>query len=335
MKQMSRTLLALDIGGTKLAAALANPDGKLLSEASCPTDREAPADEVLDALLRLARLCAEGGCPPALRCEAAKTSEGSRPVAAGVSFGGPVDYERGLAVTCHHLAGWDNYPLKARLEERLGMPCLMDNDANVAALGEAVFGAGRGHGNLLYLTVSSGIGGGVIIDGEIYRGATSLAGEIGHTIVRPGGPRCTCGRRGCLEAIASGWSIAGRVQRLLARRPHAPPIADKATGEITAADVAHAAGEGHAVAAQVMNEAAEALAFAIAAAVNILNPSLVILGGGVAKAGDVLFVPLRRAFNELVFGPSGQAVQILPAQLEDKSALFGAVALARRAAGCQ
>jgi glucokinase len=312
------TLLALDIGGTKLAAALADSDGKLLSEASCPTDREATADAVLDALLQLAHEMMRG--------------QAQEPTAAGVSFGGPVDYDNGLAVTCHHLAGWDNYPVKARVEERLGVPCLVDNDANVAAFGEAVFGAGRGHRNLLYLTVSSGIGGGVIIGGEIYRGSTSLAGEIGHTIVRIGGPKCTCGRRGCLEAIASGWSIARRAQRLLRRRPGVPPIAGKPPGDVTAADVAKAAGEGHALAVAVMDEAAGALAFGIAAAVNILNPSLVVLGGGVAKAGEVLFVPLRRKFSELVFEPSGRTVQVVPAELGDKSALFGAVALAQEAA---
>jgi glucokinase len=315
---MSHTLLALDIGGTKLAAALADQDGKLLSEASRPTDRQATADAVLDSLLQLAQQMLSG-LP-------------QEPSAAGVSFGGPVDYDRGLAVTCHHLLGWENYPVKRRVEERLGMPCLVDNDANVAAFGEAVFGAGRGHKNILYLTVSSGIGGGVIIGGEIYRGSTSLAGEIGHTIVRIGGPKCTCGRRGCLEAIASGWSIARRAKRLLAKRPGAPPIAGKPTGDVAAADVALAASQGHPLAASVMDEAAGALAFGIAAAVNILNPSLVVLGGGVAKAGDVLFVPLRRKFSELVFQPSGQTVQILPAQLEDESAIFGAVALARQAA---
>src|SRR6185437_1068340 len=185
--------LGLDFGGTKLAAGLADESGRLVAFGRCPTDPAAGRDGAIAALRRLV--------------ETFPTSDGA-PTASGVSFGGPVDPVCRRTLLSHHGPGWEEFALVDRVEEIWRSPAKMENDANAAALGECRYGAGRGYRHVLYLTVSTGIGAGIVIDGELYRGARGLSGELGNTIVMPGGPRCPCGKRGCLEAVASGPSIA-------------------------------------------------------------------------------------------------------------------------------
>jgi glucokinase len=315
---MADLYLGLDIGGTKLAVGIANAEGRVLADAAEPTDPTSRPGDVVEALYRMSQaVCAKAGV-------------GLRDLrAVGISYGGPVDYPAGVTVTCHHLQGWEKVPLVRMVEERFGLPAAMDNDANAAALAEAVFGAGRGHTHLLYLTVSSGIGGGIIIEGEIYRGATSMAGEIGHMTVKPDGPVCTCGRRGCLEAMASGWSIARRAQEAAAAWPGESAL--KRLAEITAQAVAQAAEAGDALALEIMRETADNLAFGIGAGVNLLNPTLVVIGGGVSQAGEVLFGPLREALGRYALKENAQAVRVAPAALGAQVGVLGGVALARSA----
>jgi len=307
--------LGLDIGGTKMAVGIADAQGRLAADAAEPTDPAWRPGDVVEALHRMSQgVCGEAGV------------EMQDLRAVGISYGGPVDYAAGVTVTCHHLEGWENVPLVRLVEERFGLPAAMDNDANAAALAEAVFGAGKGHTHLLYLTVSSGIGGGIIIDGEIYRGATSMAGEIGHTTVKPDGPVCTCGRRGCLEALASGWSIARRATEKAREWPGESAL--KGEGEITAQAVARAADGGDALALEIMRETADYLAFGIGAGVNLLNPTLVVLGGGVSQAGAVLFDPLREALGKYALKENAAAVEVAPAALGAQVGVLGGVALA-------
>lgn len=312
---MAEAYLGLDIGGTKLAVGVAEADGRVLSLVRQMTDREARPADFVTILAAMAR-------------EACDTA-GVVPAAAGICYGGPVNYAKQTTVTCHHLAGWEDVPLTAMVRRELGIDrVVMDNDGNAAALAEQMFGAGRGHRELFYLTVSSGIGGGVIIGGCIYRGATSMAGEIGHTVVEPGGAACTCGRRGCLEAMASGWSIARRAEEAVAAGRAAGSGLGKLRGKIEAHDVARLAAAGDRLAGELLEETADYLGRGISAAVNILNPSIVVLGGGVGKSGECLFAPLRAAVDRYALKENAAAVTVAPAGLGDAAGVLGGVALA-------
>ncbi|UCH36752.1 MAG: ROK family protein [Armatimonadota bacterium] len=308
-------VIALDIGGTKLAAGIVARSGEVLASRRLETDRSAQPPAIMDTLESMGRGLLDDTDGPA--------------DAIGISYGGPVDYHSGVTVTCHHLDGWEGIHLRDEMESRLAAPAFMDNDANAAALAEAMFGAGKGHDYLLYLTVSSGIGGGIIAGGRVYRGATGMAGEIGHTTVLPDGPQCTCGRRGCLEALASGWSIARRAREAIAAGETDSRLAAMADEEpLTAQAVAAAAVAGDALALRIINETAEFLALGIGAAVNLLNPTLVVIGGGVSKSGAVLFDPLRVRLRNYVLDANYEAMSVVPAALGDDVGLLGGAALA-------
>jgi glucokinase len=236
--------------------------------------------------------------------------------AIGVSFGGPVNWAAGRVILSHHVPGWEDTPLVEILRGRYGAPVAMDNDANTAALGEWRFGAGVGCDSLLYITVSTGIGGGWVLSGQIYRGADSMAGEIGHLAVDPTGPECVCGKRGCVEAIGSGTNIA-RAMNAHARRNESGWTAEKVNREAEAGDPA---------AIQVMETAARALGIGIGYAITLMNPQKVIVGGGVANAGQIYWRTLRATAAEYVLPQ--MRVEIVPAALGGDSPLWGAVALA-------
>jgi len=310
-----RPVLALDIGGTKLTAGVIAHQGEVVAHCARPTDAGASPPEMLETLLEMA----EEVLPRA-------PAEWNGLSAIGISFGGPVDFARGRTITCHHLAGWEGIPLRELVAERAGLPVVMDNDANAAALGETVFGAAKGCRHVLYLTVSTGIGAGLILDGGVYRGADSMAGEMGHMVVAPGGPVCTCGRRGCLEAVAAGPAIAAAAREGLAHHPESV-LAATPPGEITARHVAEAA-ESDALAARVMAQAGEYLGMGIACAVNLINPEVVVVGGGVSRSGDLLLGPAREAVAGLAAAESTRHLRIVPGALEPLGALLGAAALA-------
>jgi glucokinase len=311
-------VLALDLGGTKLAAGVITPEGRLLAEATGPTEAAALPAEVLALQFALAeRALEEAGL-------AYRDLSG-----VGVSFGGPVDFPSGKTVTCHHLIGWENLPLRDLIAARTGLPTVMDNDANAAALGETVFGAAKGCEHVLYVTVSTGIGAGLVLNGTLHRGANSMAGELGHTLVAPRGPECTCGRRGCLEAVAAGPAIALAARKALAKGEASAMRAFKPK-EITARHVAEAASDDP-LAAAIMEQAGEYLGLAIAGAVNLVNPEMVVIGGGVSQAGECLLKPLRKAVKRNAVPESVHDLRIVPAALGLRSALFGAGALGR---GC-
>jgi len=296
--------LGLDFGGTKLAAGIADEAGRLLVQDRRPTDAEAgPA-----------------GAVAAFQEMVSGFGAVARDVSSiGISFGGPVNTERTHTLLSHHGPGWEDFPLVARVADIWGLPVTMDNDANACALGEVRFGAGRGQRNVLYVTVSTGIGGGIVVDGELYRGARGISGEIGHTIVRPDGPPCACGKLGCLEATSAGPAIA--LAYLLASGI-----------ETTAEGVFARAREGNGSAHHVLNAAIRSLGIGLANAINLLDPDLVVVGGGVSKAGDALFGPLRDAVREFCAPSPPDAVPIVSAELGDAVGILGAVALAQSAA---
>jgi len=319
--------LALDFGGTKLAAGLvAWRSGQLLRQARCATSCDRGARGQIADMLELVQ---------SLRLSPA---EWAAVTAAGVSIGGPVDAEAGMVLQSHHVVGWEGLPLGAELQRHLRRPVLMENDANAVALGEYRYGAGRGVPDLVYLTISTGIGGGIILGGRLWRGSHGLAGEVGHMAVRPGGPLCTCGNRGCLEALAAGPAIARRAREALAAggggsrtAPTALALAGGDAAAIAAEHVFRAARQGDAAAAQVVAAACEDLGLGIAMLASIVDPARVILGGGVAKAGEQLLVPVRAAFARHAPPNLAGRVAIVQAAALDEGGLLGAAALVAQA----
>ncbi|MCI0648370.1 MAG: ROK family protein [Chloroflexi bacterium] len=317
-------LLALDFGGTKHTAAVWVP-----GEAGWRAHRRAFSPPGADAGYDIGTMLAL----------AREALSGARPAAVGVSFGGPVDFDRGVVRLSHHVSGWEDVPLQQLLETEFGAPAAVDNDANAAALGEHRFGAGRGLDSLLYVTVSTGVGGGWILAGRPWRGAGGLAGEIGHTVVDPAGPLCLCGKRGCVERLASGpymaqdW-LAGQEEEGEMSWPGQLRGQGAATGgrgerEVTGAMVAEWAAGGDALAQKILERGAWALGVGIGNAVNLVNPQRVILGGGVTKAGEAWWAAVRHAARETALPEV--AVEIAPAALGDDAPLWGAAALAREA----
>ena len=328
-------LLALDFGGTKLSAALVNraalrsgrPRWADLRREWTPADADAAYE--LAAMTRMA----------------SEVLAGRAPAAVGVSFGGPVDYATGIVRLSHHVRGWENFPLRERLAAEFGAPAVVDNDANVAALGEHRFGAGRGVDDLLYVTVSTGVGGGWVLGGRVWRGHAGMAGEIGHTIVDLDGPLCLCGNRGCVERLASGPYMAADYELVKGRkgagergnnddRPqatdHSPPASRRPSSDgrrpLTGRDVAEAAAGGDELAADILLRGARALGTGIGNAANLINPRLFILGGGVTKSGETWWAEVRRAARAAAL-PEVH-FDIIPAELGDDAPLWGAVALA-------
>ena len=306
----------VDIGGTKIALALAGTDGRVEEKTRFPT-RVADGPRVI-----LERVFSE--------IERMLESCGARLAAVGVGCGGPLDRQRGLILSPPNLPGWDEFPVVALLRERFGVPVLLDNDANAAALGEHCYGAGRGLKHLVYITISTGIGGGVIVRNKLVHGVYDGAGEVGHMTVLPDGPLCGCGARGCLEALCSGTSIARRAaERLAAGEESLLSSLDAA--EVTAQAVALAAREGDAMASKVWYDTIRHLSVGVGNIFHALAPEAVIIGGGVSTAGDQLFEPLREQVRARVRMLPPDRINILQASLGGDSGIHGAVILGQAA----
>ncbi len=315
MSDRQPLILALDFGGTKHAAgALSWGERQWHKRQSVLSPPQAGASVDLQIMRSLAR----------------KVLQGAQPDAIGVSFGGPVDASTGIVRLSHHVPGWENTPLKQQLETEFNAPVSVDNDANVAALGEHRFGAGQGYNSLLYITISTGVGGGWILNQQLWHGADGMAGEIGHTVVDPTGPECLCGKRGCVERLASGPYIAQQARELLKLQPHRGQILRQLVNDnlhaINAALVSQAASQGDGLAQEVLQEAAWALGVALGNAANLINPYCFILGGGVMKSGKAFFEKIKRVARETALPEV--YLEILPAALGDEAPLWGAVALA-------
>jgi len=308
-------LLVLDFGGTKHTAAVI-----AAGEREWQARRQVFSPPGADAAYDLATM----------RALAWELLAGERPAAIGVSFGGPVDASTGTVRLSHHVPGWENTPLRAILEAEFGAPTSVDNDANVAALGEHRFGAGQGTESLMYITVSTGVGGGWVLNGQPWRGADGMAGEIGHTVVDPHGPLCLCGKRGCVERLASGPYIAQRAREWLETQPERGQVLRKLAGQnlqaVTAQLVSQAAAQGDGLAWEALEVAAWALGVGIGNAANLVNPQRFILGGGVTKAGERFWEVVRRTARQTAL-PEVH-FEVVPAALGDDAPLWGAVALA-------
>lgn len=321
IKQQELPVLAVDLGGTKIIAAIVSNQGQILAKEYCLTlANEGPQSVINRIFSAIDHLLS------------AKSINLSQLNSISLAAPGAIDLDSGLVTLSPNLPDWHDIPLRDIVKEKYRVSTFLLNDASAATLGEHRFGAGKGIKNLIYLTVSTGIGGGIIIDGELYSGACGDAGEIGHMTIDVNGPKCSCGNIGCLEILASGTAVAREAIRRISQGEKSS-LAELVSGNIegiTAEEVDIAARDGDSLAMEVISQAATYLGVGMVNLVNIFNPEMIIVGGGMAKMGDRLLNPARQVVMDRVFPLLAQAVCIVPAQLGEDAGVLGAAVFARQ-----
>lgn len=319
---MGSNVIGVDMGGTKILAAVVNAEGKILGTAKIPTKADKGASVVIDRIAHCIQKAVD---------KSRVARESIRAV--GIGAPGPLDPGTGVVIFAPNL-GWTDVPLKTELENRVGIPTFVDNDVNVGTLGEHAFGAGKGVSTLVGIFVGTGIGGGIIMNGELFHGASKTAGEIGHIIVKAGGPRCGCGRRGCLEALASRTAITRQLQRAIVKKGKKSILPSLTGGDlklIRSGVLAKALRRNDKLTVKVFKKATKYLGIGIASIVNFLNPEMIVLGGGVVEALDDSFLDAIADVVEAYALPNTlSGVQIVKARLGDDAGILGAAALARQ-----
>jgi glucokinase len=310
-----------------------NPDIVVIAGGVMPTDgtreiamRMTPtrADQGSDAVVgRIAQMIED----VIAQTRAETGAERSDFIGVGIGSPGPLDRERGVVIVTPNL-GWRDFPLRDEVSARVGLPATLDNDANCATLGEWWCGAAKGGRNVVGLTIGTGIGGGLILEGKLYHGASDIAGEIGHTTIDSTGRRCKCGNYGCLEAYASGTAIAERAREVLDVDGQSilHDLVDGDVSRITAQTVFEASKRGDPVAMEVVRDTAHFLGVGVSNLLNVFNPDIVVIAGGVTQAGDMLFEPLRAEVRRRAFKPAVDACRIVPGALPLSAGVVGAVA---------
>jgi glucokinase len=317
----TKYIVGVDLGGTNIVVGAMPEDGsRQLAVRSTATHAEQGAEAVVD---RIASMVNE------VITDVMQTENATKADFLGVGVGapGPLDRERGVVVVAPNL-GWRDFPLRDSISERVGLPVTLDNDANCATMGEWWQGAAQGARNVVGITIGTGIGGGVILDGKLYHGSSDVAGEIGHTTIDSTGRYCRCGNYGCLEAYASGPAIALRAREALERDEVSMlrRMVDNKLGDLTAATVYAAANAGDSLALEVVRDTARFLGTGIGNLLNILNPDVVVITGGVTQAGEPLFEPLRAEVKRRAFRPAVDACRIVMGSLRSSAGMVGAVA---------
>ncbi|OGC41434.1 hypothetical protein A2548_08175 [candidate division WOR-1 bacterium RIFOXYD2_FULL_41_8] len=287
-------VVGIDLGGTKIAGVLTSPSGKILMDVNIPTEAKKGKKQVIHNIKKAIHMPMQ--------------SRKVKLKAIGIGAPGPILFEKGIVIDAPNLPGWNKVHLKEILEKEFKTDVFVDNDANCAALAEAWFGAGKEAHNFIYMTVSTGIGGGIIIDKKLYHGAIGSAGEFGHVIIDPNGAKCGCGNTGCLEAMASGTAL----KNLLGM--------DALSAEL-------AARQGDKKAQAAIAEIAHYLAIGIGNLVNIFNPEMVVIGGGLSNMRELLFNPIRQEFKNYALKLPARSVKIVKAKLGTKAGMLGAAAL--------
>ena len=313
--------LGIDLGGSKILTAVIDRQGKMLSRDQAVTPAKEGHEAVIGSIVQSAHRALEQACD---------TVSGVATV--GVGAPGLANPETGILLTSPHLPGWRDIPLRDIIQERLGRKTFLINDANAAALGELYFGAARGARNFIYITLSTGIGGGIVVNGRIYSGASGAAGEVGHMTIDDDGPLCNCGNRGCWETLASGTALA-REARQRIKEGAGTAILAYAGGDaerVTAEVIHRAAQQGDSLAEELIARTAYYVGVGLANLVNIFNPELIVIGGGLSNIGDMLFEPAFKVAGERAYQESFRAVRFAPAELGGNSGVIGAAAYARR-----
>jgi glucokinase len=301
---LRRFALGIDIGGTQIRAALVDEQGVVVNRGSVATNGPGGPNVIVQQAVQIAK-------------EVSANVAQDQIAAIGVCAPGPLDSDTGIVLDIATLPGWQNYPLRSNLSDAFGRSVMLENDGIAAAFGEWKHGAGRGVNNLVYVTVSTGLGGGVVVDGHLLRGNRGMAGHVGHMMIDPKGPRCGCGGRGCFEAFASGTNFA---------------IAGRAKGFANSEAIVDAARNGDAVALALVDEEARYLGYGFASLMHLYSPQRLIMGGGVSKALDLLMPGIRGQINDVAM-PAFRGAEIVPALLGDNCGLVGVAGLALEKAG--
>lgn len=305
-----RTVVSVDLGGTNIRLGIVDAGGRILRRRRVRMFDAKTKAGLYGALSDLIMSFIESGAPAA------------SPKGVGVGFAGPTRAKDGFVYFSPNIGQLSDLDIGRRLESRLGIPVLIQNDANCAALGEYWCGAGQGAASLFLFTLGTGVGGSLIIDGKLWEGSHGIAGEIGHTVIDMNGPRCRCGSRGCLETLASATAmIRGYTRRGGGRT-------GSEVENLTAKAIAEMAKRGDSVARDVVLSAAKALGIGIANVFNLINPELILIGGGVSRAGSILIAPAVRHARSAIFGPLRDGLKVRRARLGDAAALIGAAYLA-------
>ena len=308
--------IGIDVGGTNVKIALVDDNGKIIYSNSVPTYAKMGYEYTVNNIKQAIR---------DLMKETNTTTSDIEGI--GFDFPGQVDCKTGVVKLAPNIPGWVNVPIAQMIEDEFHIPTRIDNDVRCAALGELKFGAGKGCENFICITVGTGIGSGIVINGKVVRGATNAAGELGHIKLQMnGGPICGCGDTGCLEAFASGPAIVAMAQEYIkgGKSTKFREMAAAEGGEITPYMVAKAAEEGDPVAKRIFEIVGEYIGIGLTSVINLLNPEKVIIGGGVAESGELLLAPIRKTIKERAMVVSGNAVEIVPAQLGNSAGVIGA-----------
>jgi glucokinase len=317
----TRYVIGVDLGGTNIVVGVMPEDGsREIAMRAQPTRADLGPEVVVDRIVQMIE-----DAILVTRAETGATREDFLGV--GVGAPGPLDRQRGVVVVAPNL-GWRNLPLRDLIADRVGLTATLDNDANCATLGEWWTGAAKGAQHVIGITIGTGIGGGIILDGRLFHGASDVAGEIGHTTIDSNGRRCKCGNYGCLEAYTSGPAIAERAREALeiGQASMLPDMVQGRVDRITAQTVYEASERGDVVAREVVRDTARFLGAGIANLLNIFNPDVVVVAGGVTQAGEALFEPLNAEVRRRAFRPAVDACRIVPGILPGTAGVVGAVA---------
>ncbi len=318
---MSTNVVGVDMGGTKILSAVIDAEGNILGTAKLSTKAAEGASAVMDRIAESIRKAID------------KSGVNEASIAAiGIGAPGPLDPATGVVIFAPNL-GWRDVPLKAELEARTGVPTFVDNDVNVGTFGEHAFGAAQGVQNVVGIFVGTGIGGGIILNGELFHGASKTAGEVGHIIVKAGGPRCGCGTRGCLEAIASRTAMAKQFRKAIEKKGKKSVLTKLTDGDLSiirSGVLVKAIQANDKLTLKVFKKVTRYLGIGVGSIVNFLNPDMIVLGGGVVEALDDTFIDNIRSYAEKYALPNTlSGVEIVRAKLGDNSGILGAAALAR------
>ena len=308
MFDLSRPVGAIDLGGTSVRAAVVDVNGGITGFVAGATEASQGPDAVIDRIVAVLR--------NSLTRAAVDISE---LVAVGIGAPGPLDWDTGVIHEAPNLPGWKEVPLAARIADATGLPTFLENDANAAALAENQYGVARGSENMLYITVSTGVGGGLILDGELWHGAYGSAGEFGHMTVDFEGPLCDCGNRGCIEAIAAGPDIAAWVVKQIAAGRSSSLSSQT---DLSGRDVVEAAQQGDALAVSALERAGRAVGFGVVNVAHLVNLDTVVIGGGIANAGDLLFDPIRATVREHLLESTAPNLRLEPWSLGEDVGLL-------------
>ena len=318
---MSTNVVGVDMGGTKILSAVIDAEGNILGTAKLSTKAAEGASAVIDRIAESIRKAIDQSV----------VNEASIK-AIGIGAPGPLDPATGVVIFAPNL-GWKDVPLKAELEARTGISTFVDNDVNVGTLGEHAFGAAQGVQNVVGIFVGTGIGGGIILNGELFHGASKTAGEVGHIVVKAGGPRCGCGTRGCLEAIASRTAMAKQFRKAIKKKGKKSVLTKLTDGDLSiirSGVLVKAIQANDKLTLKVFKKVTRYLGIGVGSIVNFLNPDMIVLGGGVVEALDDTFIDNIRSYAEKYALPDTlSGVQIVRAELGDNSGILGAAALAR------